>query len=54
MSGSFPLATSPVRLGNTTSPAGPAPRLGADTDAILNELGYDPAAITTLHHDRIV
>ncbi|CAN5717655.1 CoA transferase [soil metagenome] len=54
VSGSFPLVTSPVRLGNTTSPAGPTARLGADTDAILTELGYDPAAIATLHQDRIV
>jgi len=35
---------------------GRAPALGADerTDAILDELGYDAAAITKLHGERVV
>jgi CoA:oxalate CoA-transferase len=32
----------------------PAPLLGADTDSILTELGYDAAAIAKLHDEKIV
>jgi crotonobetainyl-CoA:carnitine CoA-transferase CaiB-like acyl-CoA transferase len=29
----------------------PAPEIGADTDAVLGELGYKPAEIATLRQD---
>ena len=33
---------------------GPAPVIGEQTDAILEELGYDAAAIAQLHADGVV
>jgi alpha-methylacyl-CoA racemase len=35
-------------------PARPAPKLGQDTDALLAELGYDPAAIERLRADGVI
>ena len=34
--------------GQAPLPTGPAPRLGADTDAVLAELGYPPAEVAAL------
>ncbi|OLL71502.1 CAIB/BAIF family protein [Pseudonocardia sp. Ae168_Ps1] len=42
---------SPVRVGppgDDRSPTRPAPAMGADTDRVLRELGYDDTTITTL------
>jgi crotonobetainyl-CoA:carnitine CoA-transferase CaiB-like acyl-CoA transferase len=33
---------------------GPAPRPGQDTDDVLRELGYDGAAVASLHEDGVV
>ena len=38
----------PLHLGDFTPAYGPGPALGADTDAILADLGYDPATIDGL------
>lgn len=43
----FKLLQNPLRVGDEI-PSRPAPSLGADTEAILAELGYDPAAIAEL------
>ena len=40
----FKLLASPIRMGAAV-PNRPAPKLGQDTDALLEELGYDPAEI---------
>lgn len=45
----------PIRFGNTTRPANtPAPEPGRDTDAILQEAGFDPAAIKRLREDGVI
>ncbi len=44
----------PIRFGNETLPAGPAPALGADTDDVLGELGYDAARLRRLRDDGII
>ena len=53
--GAFTVPNTPFRLahggGRVTSPPRP---VGADTDAVLRELGYDTAAISKLHDDSIV
>ncbi len=50
----IPLVTAPVRFGTQEPIAGPAPTLGADTDALLTELGYSASAIAELRRDRVV
>jgi crotonobetainyl-CoA:carnitine CoA-transferase CaiB-like acyl-CoA transferase len=46
----------PINLTDNPQPEtlGPTPELGQHTDAILAELGYDPAAIADLHARGIV
>ena len=39
----------PVTFADTEAPMGPVPALGADTDAVLGELGYGAAEIAALH-----
>lgn len=50
-----PVATAPFRM-SATPPraAGPAPALGADTDALLDELGFSEDEISTLRDDGAV
>ena len=50
----FPIVSPPVRFGGQATIPDPAPTLGADTDAILTELGYDGATITSLRAARVV
>jgi crotonobetainyl-CoA:carnitine CoA-transferase CaiB-like acyl-CoA transferase len=38
--GAFRLLASPIRVAGANAPARPAPELGADTEALLAELGY--------------
>lgn len=42
------LLRSPIRLGGERLPMAPGPALGADSDAILGEIGYDAAARAAL------
>jgi succinate---hydroxymethylglutarate CoA-transferase len=44
----------PIRFSDSTPPNAPAPALGADTDAVLASIGYDPARIAVLRRDGIV
>ena len=46
--GSYRMVAPPVRLAAETAPQRPAPELGADTDAVLHELGYDAGRIARL------
>jgi crotonobetainyl-CoA:carnitine CoA-transferase CaiB-like acyl-CoA transferase len=48
------VVASPVRVDGARPAARPAPMLGADTDAILGELGYATAEIAALRASRIV
>jgi succinate--hydroxymethylglutarate CoA-transferase len=50
----FHLLASPVRLPGEDQPARPGPKLGADSDALLRDLGYDEARIATLREAGIV
>ena len=45
---------SPVRLDGDAQPRRAAPRLGQDTDALLEELGYAPDAIFALREQAAV
>lgn len=49
----FRLLAQPVRAGQPRD-ARPAPELGADTDAILAELGYDQAAIRAFRDEQVI
>ncbi|HEX6142174.1 MAG TPA: CoA transferase [Geminicoccaceae bacterium] len=50
----FELLACPVRVPGEELPARPGPKLGADTDALLEELGYDQARIAGLREREIV
>ena len=47
------LLESPIRTGAVV-PNRPAPKLGQDTEALLEELGYDPAAIDDLRAAGVI
>ncbi len=49
----FKLLASPIRTGAEV-PARPAPKLGQDTDALLEELGYGPAEIEELRAQGVI
>jgi crotonobetainyl-CoA:carnitine CoA-transferase CaiB-like acyl-CoA transferase len=49
----FKLLASPIRTGAEV-PARPAPKLGEHTDALLEELGYDPAEIEELRAQAVI
>nr|WP_260583228.1 CoA transferase [Sphingopyxis sp. PET50] len=53
--GSAPVVRTPIML-SASAKAKPvaAPRLGADSDAILAEIGYDAAAISALRAENII
>jgi crotonobetainyl-CoA:carnitine CoA-transferase CaiB-like acyl-CoA transferase len=46
--GPLKVLANPIRVDGRRLPASAAPQLGADTDALLGELGYDTAAIARL------
>ena len=45
---------SPIRLGGGAVPRRAAPALGADTEAVLETLGCDSAAIAALRRDGVI
>ena len=47
------MVASPIRMG-TPIPNRPAPKLGADTDALLADLGYDADAIAALREAGVI
>ena len=54
-SGTERLLGTPVKLSRTAAdPSGPAPPIGADTDAVLAEAGYDATAIAALRESGAV
>jgi succinate--hydroxymethylglutarate CoA-transferase len=52
--GSYRMVAPPVRSSGEPAPARPAPALGADTDALLRELGYDQDYVETLKRSGVV
>lgn len=48
------LLANPVRSTLPARPSSPAPALGADTEAVLEQAGYDAAAIAALREARVV
>jgi succinate--hydroxymethylglutarate CoA-transferase len=52
--GSYRMVAPPVRCPGEEAPARPAPDLGADTDALLRELGYDNLRIEALREAKII
>ena len=52
--GSFRMVASPVRCGSEEPPAHPAPGLGAHTEELLREIGYDNARIRALREAKVI
>ena len=52
--GDFRMVAPPVRCEGDEAPARAAPRLGADTDAILGGLGYDETRIGALRAQKVI
>ena len=52
--GDFRMVAPPVRCEGDEAPARAAPRLGADTDAILGDMGYDAARIGALRAAKVI
>ena len=52
--GDFRMVAPPVRYEGDEAPARAAPRLGADTDAILGDMGYDETRIGTLRAQKVI
>jgi len=50
----FRTVASPIRLDGQRAAAHPAPALGADTDAVLHEAGFDAAAIAALRAKGVI
>ena len=50
----FEMMANPIRPEGATHPARPAPALGADSEAVLAELGYDDARIERLRADGVI
>ena len=50
----FEMMANPVRLADEAHPARPAPRLGADSEAVLAEIGYDDARIARLRDKGVI
>ena len=48
------MVRSPIRLSDAELPRQAAPALGADTDSLLGELGYDAARIAALRAAKAV
>ena len=52
--GSYRMVAPPVRCPGEEAPARAAPDLGADTEALLHELGYDNSRISALREAKII
>jgi crotonobetainyl-CoA:carnitine CoA-transferase CaiB-like acyl-CoA transferase len=52
--GSFRMVATPVRCGSEEPPARPAPGLGAHTEELLQEIGYDNARIRALREAKVI
>jgi succinate---hydroxymethylglutarate CoA-transferase len=52
--GSYRMLNSPVISGGAQTPANPAPQLGADTDDLLADLGYDEERIQALRRTHTI
>lgn len=52
--GSFRMVAPPVRCGVDQAPARSAPALGAHTEALLREAGYDDARIAALKRSKVI
>ncbi len=52
--GQYRYVAPPVRAGGVDAPANPAPKLGADTDALLRDAGYDDAGIAALRDKKVI
>jgi succinate--hydroxymethylglutarate CoA-transferase len=48
------MVAGPVRDGAADPPLQPAPAFGADTDAVLSEIGFSPAEIAALRAERVI
>ena len=54
VTGSYRMVASPVRCAGEDVPARPAPALGAHTEALLRELGYDDVRVKALRDSRVI
>jgi crotonobetainyl-CoA:carnitine CoA-transferase CaiB-like acyl-CoA transferase len=52
--GTVPVVASPLRLSDSPARYDPIPDLGADSEAILRELGYGDAEIEDLRRDKVI
>jgi crotonobetainyl-CoA:carnitine CoA-transferase CaiB-like acyl-CoA transferase len=52
--GTYKTLRSPVISGGADAPSNPAPRLGADTDELLSEIGYSAAQILNLRNSKTI
>ena len=52
--GDFRMVAPPVRCEGDAAPARAAPGLGADTDAILGDMGYDAGRIEALRAEKVI
>lgn len=52
--GTYRYVAPPVRAGGSPAPANPAPKLGADTEDLLKDAGYDDAAIAALRDKKVI
>lgn len=52
--GPFRLLNSPIKPAGATTPTEPAPKLGAHTDELLRELGYDDERLATLKTGKVI
>ena len=50
----FEMMANPIRLDGEAHPARPAPALGADSEAVLADIGYDPARIAALRDEGVI
>ena len=52
--GKVPIVGSPLRMSRSAARYERIPELGADTEAILRELGYDDKAVESFRRGRVI